>query len=103
MALSPELQAKLMAYCHIDFLGPGEDELLEEIYKAARSTIYSAGPDGLWSEDAFHLCIYALVLDAWDRRSATVNAAVIENPAFRRRLNQLKMTTFIEHASRYGY
>lgn len=41
----------------------------------------------------YNTCILALVLDAWDSRGTqTADKAFADNPAFRRRLNQLKLT-----------
>ena len=41
----------------------------------------------------YDLCVNYLVLDSWDRRDASfVGAASSENPAFRRLLNQMKLT-----------
>lgn len=41
----------------------------------------------------YDLVVNAMVLDAWDRRDMTeASGQVTENPAFRRLLNQLKLT-----------
>ena len=97
MALDDVRLASLMAYCRIDVLEPGEHGLLETLYDSAVSYMNQAGvsePDTCTKRRAqYDLCVNALVLDAWDNRSAQSNGQVFsENCAFRRMLNQLKLT-----------
>ena len=97
MALDDVRRASLMAYCRIDVLEPGEHVLLETLYDSAVSYMNQAGvsePDTCTKRRAqYDLCVNALVLDAWDNRSAQSNGQVFsENCAFRRMLNQLKLT-----------
>ena len=41
----------------------------------------------------YNACVNALVLDAWDNRAPRAGGkGVSDNPAFRRKLNQLKLT-----------
>ena len=41
----------------------------------------------------YNACVNALVLDAWDNRGTQTGVKEIsDNPAFRRKLNQLKLT-----------
>ena len=77
--------------------GTGEEALLESLYEDAAAYLAEAGvsePDaGTGRAAQYDQCINALVLDAWDHRgSQTAGQALVENPAFRRRLNQLKLT-----------
>jgi len=87
----------LMAYCRIDEFGPGEDQLLEDIYHDAVSYMADAGvaepPEGTPRRAKYDGCVNALVLDAWDNRGTQFTGYnVVENPAWQRKKNQLKMT-----------
>ena len=98
MALEESILARLKAYCRMDDLVEGENLLLEEMYNAAVSYMEDAGVSKPSEEDKnrlakYNLCIDALVLDAWDARGTqTMGQSLVDNPAFRRRLNQLKWT-----------
>ena len=89
--------AELIAYCRIDPPNESEMKLLEGMYQDAVSYMTQAGVSEPVSGSArlaqYNTCINALVLDAWDNRSIqTGDKALTDNPAFRRRLNQLKLT-----------
>lgn len=93
--LTAEVKASLMAYCVIDILEPGDEELLEEFYNAALDYMDDAGVampvEGTPRRAKYDLCVKALVLQDWDNRGATgAGNAAADNPAFRRRMNQLK-------------
>lgn len=94
MTVFADRKAALMAYCRIDELEPGEDSLLEGLYHAAVSYMAGAGvkePEaGSLRQALYDLCVDHLVLEAYDHRGPVEGAA--ENPAFRRMLNQLKMS-----------
>ena len=96
MALSAERMERLKLYCRMDDLVDGEELLLESMYEAAVAYMADAGvavPKDAARLAQFDLCVDALVLDAWDSRGTHVmGQALAENPAFRRRLNQLKLT-----------
>lgn len=108
MLMSPWREADLIAFCRLGELSPEEKGLLEALYDAAVGYMTQAGvrdPNygeyGLRCEraprkalyDLYDLCVNYLVMDSWDRRDASfVGAASSENPAFRRLLNQLKLT-----------
>lgn len=97
MALSEERLAGLMAYCRIDQLAPGEDTMLEGMYDSAVSYMEQAGvsePEaGTPRRAQYDFCVNYLVLDSYDRREMTITGTIVaENPAFRRLLNQLKLT-----------
>jgi len=86
----------LLAYCRIDELGPGEDALLGTLYANAVGCLSRAGisepEEGTDRRASYDLCVNYLVLDAYDRREAAVTGTVSDNPAFRRLLNQLKLS-----------
>ena len=94
--MTEERKAALMAYCRIDEFGPGEEALFGSIYDSAVSYMEEAGvsepPEGTGRRAKYDLCVNALVLDAWDRRGTAADNRVAENLAFRRALNQLKLT-----------
>lgn len=97
MALLDERKLTLLAYCRIDELAPGEEALLAALYEAAVGYMTQAGvaePEaGTPRRAQYDLCVNYLVLDSWNRRDASIVATVVaENPAFRRLLNQLKLT-----------
>ena len=97
MALTEERRAALMAYCRIDVLADGEEALLESLYDAAVEYMTEAGvaepAAGTSRRGQYDLCVNFLVFSYYDQRDMLVaeNAAA-ENPAFRRTLNQLKLT-----------
>lgn len=96
MALTETLRARLTAYCRLDELTAEEDCLLETLYEAAVSYMEQAGvsepPEDSDRRAQYNLCVNSLVLDAWDVRGTAVTGTIAENPAFRRSLNQLKLT-----------
>ena len=97
MALSEFRKVTLTAFCRLDELTAEEVGLLEGLYDAAVGYMTQAGvgepPEYTPRRAQYDLCVNYLVLDSWDRRDASfVGAASSENPAFRRLLNQLKLT-----------
>ena len=87
----------LMAYCRLDDLSSEDELVLQEAFEAAVSYMEDAGvavpKRGTPRRAKYNSCINALVLDAWDHRGAQLaGSALVENPAFRRKLNQLKFT-----------
>lgn len=97
MGLTTIRAATLKAFCRLDELSAEEEELLGALYDAAVGYMDQAGvrepPEYTPRRALYDLCVNNLVLDSWDRRDASfVGAAPSENPAFRRRLNQLKQT-----------
>lgn len=88
---------RLVAYCRLDELTPEDELLLGSMYDDAVAYLAGAGvsvPESGTSRAAqYDARIDELVLDAWDNRGAqTAGYSLMENPAFRRKLNQLKMT-----------
>ena len=97
MELTAKRKAALLAYCRIDELSEDDTALLESMYFDAVDYLAGAGvsapEEGSGRAAQYDQCVNALVLDAWDHRgSQTAGQALVENPAFRRRLNQLKLT-----------
>lgn len=97
MAAFKERKAALMAYCRIDDLTAEEETLLESMYEDAAAYLAGAGirvpVEDPKRAAQFDQCVNALVLDAWDHRgSQSSDRTFVENPAFRQRLNQLKLT-----------
>ena len=97
MALSEERRARLLAYCRIE--EPTEEELLtlEGLYDAAVGYMEGAGirepAAGTPRGSQYDLCVNYLVLDGYDRRDVTITGTIVaDNPAFRRLINQLKLT-----------
>lgn len=74
-AWSEAIRARLMAYCRIDVLEDGEEDLLKTLYLSA--VAYLAGADISEPEAdtprraQYDLCVNALVLDAYDKRGTT--------------------------------
>ena len=97
MQLDAIREVTLKAFCRLDGLSAEEDELLCHLYDAAIGYMTQAGirepPKETPRRAQYDLCVNYLVLDSWDRRDASfVGAASSENPAFRRLLNQMKLT-----------
>lgn len=94
--LSEERMASLLAYCRIE--EPTADELitLEGLYDAAVGYLARAGvaePEaGTTRRAQYDLCVNFMVLRDFDQRDAQVSGTVSDNPAFRRLINQLKLT-----------
>lgn len=99
MELTEERMAAVMRYCHLEeFAGEAavEAQVAAEIL-AADGYLASAGvalPEaGTLRRAQYDLAVNYLVLDAHDRRDATITGSIVtENPSFRRLLNQLKLT-----------
>lgn len=96
MAAFEERREALMTYCRLDELTEADEALLEAFYEDAVGYMTTAGvtePAEGHRLAQYNTCISALVLDAWDHRGTqTGDKALVENPAFRRRLNQLKLS-----------
>ena len=97
MELTAKRKAALLAYCRIDELDAGEDALLESLYGAAVSYMEQAGvsepKEGTPRRAQYDLAVNYLVLNSYDQRETAVSGTIVsENPAFRRVLNQLKLT-----------
>ena len=102
-AWSEALRDRLMAYCRIDVLEDGEEDLLEGLYLSAVSYLDQAGiaepEEGTPRRAQYDLCVNHLVLDGYDRRGATVSGtALSDNPVFRRMVVQLKLTETVSES-----
>ncbi len=92
-------RAALLTYCRIapEELDAAESALIDSLYGAALAYLTQSGvaePEADSPRRAqYDLLVDALVLEAYDRRDMmSVGGAVQENPAFRRILNQLKLS-----------
>ena len=99
MVLSEERLTSLLAYCKLTELAddPEVQALIPVLYNAAVGYMENAGvavPDSGTARAAqYDLCVNYMVLDAWERREVSMVATVVaDNPAFRRLINQLKLT-----------
>lgn len=97
MELKAERKAALLAYCRIDELDAGEAALLESLYGAAVAYMEQAGvsepAEGTPRRAQYDLAVNYLVLNSYDQRDPIVTGTIVaDNPAFRRVLNQLKLT-----------
>lgn len=99
MALTEERKVSLLAYCKLTDLAedPEVQILIPEFYAAAVDYLADAGvsepEEGTARRAKYDLCVNHMVLDAWDRRDTTITGTIVsENPAFRRLINQLKLT-----------
>lgn len=99
MALTEERRVELLAYCKLTELADDLEvqTLIPVLYDAAVGYMENAGvsvPESGTSRAALYdLCVNYMVANAWDQRDAAVAATVVtDNPAFRRYLDQLKLT-----------
>lgn len=99
MELTQERLASLLAYCKLTELAddPEVQALIPVLYQAAVGYLAGAGVDvpesGTTRAAQYDLCVNCLVLDAWERREVTITGTTVsDNPAFRRLINQLKLT-----------
>ena len=106
--LTEARRAELLAYCKLtEFAEDPEVEALIGTYDgAAAAYMAQAGisepPVGTPRRAQYDLCVNAMVLDSWDRREISVSGTVSENPAFRRVMNQLKMTENVSNLDTSG-
>ena len=94
MVLTDARKTALLAYCRIDELDAGEAVLL---YAAAVAYMEQAGvsepKEGTPRRAQYDLAVNYLVLDAYDQRETVFAGTIVaDNPAFRRIMNQLKLT-----------
>lgn len=96
LTLSDDRRAALLRYCRVD--PDAEDAaLIDEGYRAAVAYLEQAGVRepraDLLRKNLYDRCVNALVLDYYDLRGTQLaGTALVDNPAFRRSLNQLKLT-----------
>lgn len=99
MSLSEERKDSLLAYCKLTELAddPEVAALIPMLYDAAVGYMEGAGinvpESGTTRAAQYDLCVNYLTLDGWERREVSMpGTAVADNPAFRRLINQLKLT-----------
>lgn len=97
MALTEERRAALLAYCKLTDLADDPEVvlLIPTYYEMAVAYMEDAGvrqPVSGGRLAQYDLCVNAMVLDWWEHRDLKESTATAENPAFRRLLNQLKLT-----------
>lgn len=97
--LTETRKARLLAYCKLTELqdDPEVQTLIPVLYANAVGYLESAGisspPEGSTRSAQWELCLWYLVLDAWERRDRTITGTIVAaNPAFRNLINQLKLT-----------
>ncbi len=106
--LTEARRAELLAYCKLTEFAedPEVEALIGTYYGAAAAYMAQAGisepPEGTPRRAQYDLCVNAMVLDSWDRREISVSGTVSENPAFRRVMNQLKMTENVSNLDTSG-
>ena len=106
--LTEARRAELLAYCKLTEFAedPEVEALIGTYYGAAAAYMAQAGisepPVGTPRRAQYDLCVNAMVLDSWDRREISVSGTVSENPAFRRVVNQLKMTENVSNLDTSG-
>lgn len=97
MAAYEERKACLLAYCKLDEaeLSDEDKQLLELFHDSAVGYLTGAKiaePDaGSPHKAQYDLCIFRMVLDAWDHRDLQEVGDIKESPAFRSNVNQLKL------------
>ena len=84
--------ADIAAYCKVD----ADDAELPGFVDTAAAYLADAGvlepQDGSPRYAKYLQCVKYLALDLYDRRDTAVEGALSDNPAFRRLINQLKLT-----------
>ena len=84
--------ADIAVYCHVE----ADDAELPGFVDTAAAYLAGAGvrepQDGLPRYAQYLQCVKYLALDLYDRRDTAVDGTLGDNPAFRRVINQLKLT-----------
>lgn len=87
-----ERLSEIAAYCRVE----ADDAELPGFVNAAAAYLAGAGvrepQDGSPRYAQYLQCVKYLALDLYDRRDTAVDGALGDNPAFRRLINQLKLT-----------
>lgn len=97
--ITTERLESLLAYCKLTEFrdDPEVTGTIERLYQAAMGYLADAGVDEPEEDTVrraqYDLAVNYLVLDGWDRRETSITStAVVDNPSWRRLMNQLKMT-----------
>lgn len=92
MDLSLEELEAAKAYMRVD--GNDDDSVVKECLLGARAYLMGAGislpAPGTLRRASYDICAHRLALDDYDERKGVTHEKAEENPAFRRRFNQLK-------------
>lgn len=105
MAMTEVQRSVLIAYCRLDpdNLDENEIALLEMLNADAVAYLSQAGisrpPDGTPRAGQYDTLRCALVLDAYDHRDLTVPGTLEDNPVFRRKVVQMKLTEPVPNLS----
>ncbi len=87
-----ERLSEIAVYCRVE----ADDAELPGFVDAAAAYLSGAGvsepEDGTARFAQYLQCVKYLALDLYDRRDTAVDGTLGDNPAFRRMLNQLKLT-----------
>ena len=97
MELTQERLTTLLAYCKLTELADDPEVQALKAAQAAVGYLANAGvskpPPGTPRAAQYDLAVNYLVLDGWERREVTITGTTVsDNPAFRRLVNQLKLT-----------
>ena len=97
MAIPEEYKPQVLAYCREPEPEDADMMALEQAWDSAEGYLEGAGvsrPRAGTGREALWLSVMcALVLDEYDQRGAQFEAGKLQdNPAFRRKVNQLKLT-----------
>lgn len=88
-----ERLSEIAVYCRVE----ADDAELPGFVDAAAAYLSGAGvsepEDGTARFAQYLQCVKYLALDLYDRRDTAVDGTLGDNPAFRRMLNQLKLTS----------
>ena len=94
--------SEILAYCRIDEadVSPADKVLLTSMHRSAKAQLLKAGvaePEAGTDDRAqYDMLVNRLVLDEWEHRgSQSAAGSLIENPAFRRELNQMKLDSLV--------
>lgn len=102
MEIGEKRRQELYAYCHIDIPTPEDAALIGVLYAGAVGYLSGAGvrepAEGTPRRAQYDLCVNYMVLDGYDHREMAAAASTMDNRAFRRTLNQLKLTEPAEEA-----
>lgn len=97
--LTDERMASLLDYCKLTEFrdDPEVQALIPMFFSAAEGYLSNAGisppPEGADRQAQYDLCVNHMVLDSWENReTAYVGTVTVDNPVFRRMVNQLKLT-----------
>ena len=104
MAIPEEFRGRVLAYCQEPEPEEADLLVLDQAWDSAESYLKGAGVTRPGPENAGRLALWlsvmlAMVLDEYDQRGAQFDAGKLQdNPVFRRKLTQLKLSGHSPHA-----